>query len=285
MYRLVRGVVVTTLAVAAVTTRGAEAQGAGFAWDNTTEISFVSTGGNASSSTLGLKAALTGTKAPNAFKIELGAIRGETSTSTRTATGTATSFDVVKTTNSALTAESYFVRGRYDRTFSSVYVFSGSGWDRNTFAGVQNRYALVAGLGRNWVEGDAGRFKTDVGATYTIQKDVDPAEGADEAFGGVRLSIDALRPLSESTVFESVLIIDQNLKDTGDARGDWSNSLALSLSSSLAFKTSFQLLYDREPALLRVPLFDTNGVTTGTDVLTPGDKVDSVLTLTLVITL
>jgi len=56
------------------------------------------------------------------------------------------------------------------------------------------------------------------------------------------------------------------------------------LSESLAFKTSLQLLFDNQPSLLRVPFLDGFGVPTG-NVSTPGAKVDSVLTLTLVITL
>ena len=102
-------------------------------------------------------------------------------------------------------------------------------------------------------------FKTDVGATYTIQKDVDPAPGADDAFGGVRVSVDALRHLSESAQYTSVLVTDANIRDTDDFRADWINSLSVSLSDRLAFKSSFQLLYDHQPALLNVPLFDTGG--------------------------
>jgi len=157
---------------------GASAQDAdgGRTWENATELGFVSTGGNE-------------------FKLELGGIRGETNTTTRTATGTAGSFTVNETMTSQLTAESYFARGRYDRNFSSAYSFSGVGWDRNTFAGVQNRYSMVVGVGRTWADGDTGRLKTDIGGTYTIQKDVDPAPGADDAFSGVRITVDATRRL------------------------------------------------------------------------------------------
>jgi putative salt-induced outer membrane protein YdiY len=259
-------------------------QDAAFSWENATELSFVSTSGNASSSTLGLKSSLTGTGGPNTFKLELGGIRGETSVTARTATGTPGSFTVSETTTSQLTAESYFARGRYDRSLGPVFLFAGVGWDRNTFAGVQNRYALVAGVGRVWTETDNGHFKTDVGATYTIQKDVDPAPGADDAFGGLRASIDAMRQLTEGAQYTSVLVGDLNVEDSEDYRIDWINSLSFQLSQSLAFKTSYQLLFDHQPALLKLPLFDTGGTPTG-DVLSPGDKVDSVLTVTLVITL
>ena len=259
-------------------------QEAAFAWTNSTELSFVSTSGNASASTLGLKSSLVGTGGPNKFTFELGGIRNEAEVRTTTATGTPERFTLDETTTSQLTAESYFVRGRYDRAFDGNHVFTGAGWDRNTFAGVRNRYAVVAGLGRTWADSDTGHFKTDVGATYTIQKDVDPAPGADDSFGGVRVSVDALRQISESARYVSILVTDANVRDTDDLRADWINSLSVTLSDRLAFKTSFQLLYDHQPALLNVPLFDTEGVKTGT-VLTPGEEIDSVLTLALVITL
>ena len=43
-------------------------------WDNSTEFAFVTTAGNASSTTLGLKSALTGTAAVSTFKLEIGGI-------------------------------------------------------------------------------------------------------------------------------------------------------------------------------------------------------------------
>jgi hypothetical protein len=263
----------------------ARAQDAGLTWENATELSFVSTGGNASSSTLGLKSSLTGTSGPNAFKLELGGIRGETNVTTRTATGTAGSFTVSEATVSQLTAEAYFARARYDRAFTEAYAFAGGGWERNTFAGIQNRWAGVVGLGRTWVDGESGRFKTDVGATYTIQKDVDPAPGADDAFGGVRLSVDAARRVSSNVDYASVLLVDENLEETEDLRADWTNSVSVSLTDALAFKTSLQLLFDNQPALIAVPLFTGGGAPTGTNVLTPGDEIDSVLTVALVIKL
>lgn len=265
---------------------GAGAQeGSGIAWENATELSFVSASGNASSSTLGLKSALSGASGPHAFKVELGGIRGETDVVTRTATGTASDFTVTESRTSQLTAESYFARARYDRSFLFAFGFAGFGWDRNTFAGVANRYAVVAGLGRTWIDGEAGRLKTDVGATYTIQKDVDPAPGADDGFGGVRLSFDAMRRLSATVGYASVLLVDENVEDRGDLRADWTQSVSMALSEALALKTSFQLLFDNRPALVSVPLVGGGGAPTGTNVLAPGEELDTVLTVALVITL
>jgi len=256
-----------------------------YAWENSTELSFVSTGGNASSSTLGLKSTLIATGGPSTFKLEVGGIRGETTFRTRTATGSATDFTVAETTRSELTAENYFARGRYDRAVGSAFAFSGAGWERNTFAGIQNRYSLVAGLGRAWVDSETSRLKTDVGLTYTIQNDVDPAPDVDEEFAGVRITVDVMRQLSGSARWLSVLIVDENLEDTDDLRADWINSLSVSLSARLAFKTSLQLLYDKQPSLQSIGLLDAGGVPTGTEVLTPGDKLDNILTVALIITM
>ena len=44
-----------------------------------------------------------------------------------------------------------------------------------------------------------------------------------------------------------------------------------------------KLLFDNLPSLRKVPLVDTGGTPTGATVSTPGEKVDRVLTLTLVI--
>ena len=258
---------------------------AGIRWDNQTELSFVSTGGNKSTNTLGAKSTLIGKSGLNTFKVEGGGIRGESTVTTRTATGTTENFTLREITESELTAASYFARARYDRALSNSFLFTGVGWDRNTFAGVSSRVGFVLGLGKTWVDSDTKRFKVDLGATYTIQKDVEPAPNADEGFGGARISLDAVTPLSATSDYATILTIDQNVEDTEDRRADWTNSITVALSARLALKTSLQLLFDNQPSLLRVPLVDDLGAPTGGRVATPGARVDNVLTLTLVIRL
>lgn len=280
--RAVAAAVAAAVALAAAGRAGAQEP---IEWENSTELSFVSTGGNASSTTLGAKGTLAGTKAANTVKIELGGIRSSIDVTTRTATGTPTTYTVSETTVSQVTAENYFLRARYDRKIEPAYAFVGAGWDRNTFAGIRSRYAVVAGIGRAFVDGESGHLKVDVGGTYTIQKDVRPVAGAKEGFGGVRLTVDAVRKLSATTEYGSVLVIDENLADTEDLRADWTNSISVGLSQKLALKTSLQLLFDNLPSQLGVPLLGAGGTPTGTTVTTPGDKVDRILTLTLVIKL
>jgi len=135
------------------------------------------------------------------------------------------------------------------------------------------------------VDSESGHLKTDIGGTYTIQKDVDPVPDADDHFGGLRLSIDAGRSLTSTTDFTSKVVADQNLKETDDLRVDWTNSVAVSISAGLALKVSHQLLYDHQPALVSLPLFDTAGTPSGTNVPVVGDTVDAVLSVALVIKL
>ena len=72
-----------------------------FTWQNATEFAFVTASGNASSTTLGLKAALTGEGPVNSFTLELGGIRSSSTFTDRIATGTETDFDITETTREA----------------------------------------------------------------------------------------------------------------------------------------------------------------------------------------
>jgi putative salt-induced outer membrane protein YdiY len=252
-----------------------------FTWENEAELAYAQTSGNASTNTLAASAKLSGEGGQNAFQIELGGIRA--STTTRRAVGTTGSFQ--EDTETDVSAASYYAKARYDRTLDGIFVFAGGGWERNTFAGFENRYSAVAGFGRTWVDVESGHFKTDIGGTYTVQKDVEPAPGADDAFGGLRLSIDAARSLTSTTDFTSTLVADQNLEETDDLRADWTNAVAVSISEGLALKVSYQLLYDHQPALVSLDLFDGAGTPTGTQVSVVGDKLDTVLAVALVIKL
>jgi len=274
------------LLISALLPAGAFAQDdTGFTWQNATELSYAATAGNASTNALAIASELTGTGGANEFKLQIGGIRASSDITTRTATGTVDNFAVSEASRSELSAASYFAKARYDRAFDGAFAFAGAGWERNTFAGFENRYSVVAGFGRTWVNSESGRFKTDLGATYTIQKDVEPAPGADDAFAGARLTVDVARSLTSTTDFTSKLVADQSVEKGEDFRADWTNSVSVAISEGLALKASYQLLYDNEPAFILVPLVDGSGTPTGQNVRTRGDELDTVLTLALVIKL
>ncbi len=262
----------------------AAAQDAAFSWDNATEFSYVATAGNASSNTLGLKSTLTGTGSGGTFKLEVGGIRASSNFTTRTAVGTSDDFVVNEETRTEQSAANYYARSRYDRTLGAVFGFGGGGWERNTFSGVDHRFSFVAGAGKAWVEGDSGLFKTDLGVTYTVQKDVEPDPTRSDGFAGLRATIEGSRALTSTTELSSTLVLDENLNNTENFRSDWIVSIAVVLTEGLAFKTSYQMLFNNDPPLTGVPLLDVNDVPMG-QVLVPSQKVDSFLTLSLVIQL
>jgi putative salt-induced outer membrane protein YdiY len=246
-------------------------------WYDKAEVTFVMTSGNSTSSTLGLKNTLDRRWERALLRLSAGAIRAESGVTTRTATGTVDDFQVVRTTTTQKTAERYFVEGRYDRDVTeSAFLFGGAGWDRNTFAGIQNRYAFIAGVGEAWIDREARRLKTDLGLTYTIQDDVVEDPRAQDSFGGLRANLEFFQTLTPTTDFQSVLVVDQNLKDSPDRRADWTNSVAVAVSDNLALKTSVQILYDNQPALVSVPLGDER-------VNVPLQKSDRTFTVALVI--
>ncbi len=247
-------------------------------WLDQAELTFVMANGNSSATTFGLKNALD-YYWPNAqFSLQAGGVRTSAGTTTRTATGTPASFQVQETTETETTAENYFLRSRYDRSLSeTAYLFGGSGWTRNTFAGIQNRYDFVSGGGRIWTDTEGSRFKTDLGLTYTIQDDVVDDPATDDGFFGLQASYDAFRQITETTQFTSLLRVDENLNETSDLRADWTNAVAVAMSDNLALKASLQLLFDNQPSLVGVPL-----PTTGTEVFTPLGKTDSVFTIAVV---
>lgn len=260
------------------------AQDEGFAWENGTEVSFVTTSGNSSSTTLGLKSSLEGEGGPNTFNLTLGGIRASSRVTTRTAEGTPADFDIVETTTTVESAANYFARTRYDRDLGQTFAFGGAGWERNTFSGFNHRFSIVAGMGKTWFRSDEGRLKTDFGGTYTIQKDIRPDPDEGDQFVGVRASVAASRTLTETTELETELVVDENLNDARDLRLDWISSISVALMEGLAFKTSYQILFDNNPARIGVPLFDTGGTEIG-EVLIESEELDTFLTLSLVIRL
>jgi putative salt-induced outer membrane protein YdiY len=247
-------------------------------WADKAELTLVTTNGNSSLSTFGLKNALEYVWPRAALRFAVGGIRTESKTFTRVAQGTADNFTVQKTYTSAVTAEAYYARGRYDHDINgNTFLFLGSGWERSTFAGIGSRVATAAGIGRSLADREGFKLRIDLGLTYTLQQDVDASER--DSFAGARLSYELSRRLTETTELSSALILDENQENTDDLRADFTNSISVTIAQGLALKASYQLLFDNDPALKSIPLGQT-----GTTVLAPLEKADGILTLAVVLT-
>ncbi len=255
-------------------------------WKDTAEFSYVVTAGNSETSTLGFKDRLGRKWDRSGFELNAGGVRAEATAKTRTAIGTSTNFSIDEESATALTAESYFLNGRYNRKISGHFFwFVGAGWDRNRFAGVQNRSVGVAGIGNTWIDGERTKFRTDYSTTYTDEKDVTENPNFRATFSGLRVSSSLLRKIGENATFTDDLILDENLAETSDYRANMTNSLAVAMSRRLALKVSLQWLYDHQPAFKEIDLLDAPppaGVKTGT-VLAQLDDLDTIFTASLVV--
>ena len=219
-------------------------------------------GGNSESTTFGLGATIKHIWESSELRFDLGGTRTESGLTTRTAVGTASSFEVKEETKTEKTAEIIFARGRYDHNFSEhFYAFGGLDWLRNRFAGIESRFLIAAGVGNTWLKEEDIRFKTDYSFTYSFQNDVVENPFAKTKFPGVRFSYDFWYKLTASTEFESIFIADWNLDNTKDVRIDFTNSLPITISEMFTLKPSLQLLWRNEPALTEIDLFASDGTT------------------------
>ncbi len=252
-------------------------------WFAAAELSLLFTGGNSSAQTFGLGGSARHLWEGSQLSFRVGSLRAKTGRTARTALGTTTAFTVNETTNTELTAENYFAAVRYEKSLSDrVFLYTGAGWDRNTFAGFDNRYTFVGGIGNTWVDSESTRFKTGYGFTFTSQSDVVEDPTTSDSFAGLRFNSEFWRQLSASSSFESLLVVDESLNETSDFRADFTNSLIVDINDALAFKTSFRVLFDNLPALTGVRLEQPLGTPTGDTVLVPLNEFDTIFTVALV---
>jgi putative salt-induced outer membrane protein YdiY len=269
------------LAPAVLTAQDAANKGLLGPWKATAEVSYVVTGGNTSTSAFSLGTSFTRKWANDSLLFKSYILRSNATTTTRTARGTETDFDIIEDRVERLVAENYLLAGQYDRRVSKkLAAQAGLGWDRNRFAGVDDRIMLTMGFGYAWVEAKRTTIKTDAGLTYTLRQYV----GQDSnSFAGLRFNLSAIQKVLESSSLSTQFIYDENLKKMVDWRFDWTNSVTASISKSLALKTSLRMIYTHLPAQQGLPLFDPEGLPTGLNVFVPLKKLDTFLTTSIVI--
>jgi putative salt-induced outer membrane protein YdiY len=268
---------VSTSAVAAET----ENKGLLGPWKATAELSFVVTGGNTATSAFSLGTSFTRKWTNDSLLFKSYILRSNSTTTTRTARGTETNFDIIEEKIKRLVSENYLFAGQYDRRISNNLSGQvGLSWDRNRFAGVDDRVMFTTGLGYAWVEKARTRVRTAAALTYTLRQYV----GQDMAsFAGLRFSILADQKILDNSSVSTQFVFDDNLKRMEDWRFDWTNSVSASISKSLALKISLRMIYTNIPALQNLALFDIDGLPTGLFVAVPLKNLDTFLTTSIVI--
>lgn len=250
-------------------------------WRGSAEVSAVMTSGNSEAESFGAKAQFHRKWEKSGVRLEASGLRAESTTTRRFGVGTPGSFRLVEESTTELTAENYFLRSRYDRAITERFFwFVGAGWERNTFAGFDNRYSGTVGAGHQWIDTDDVRFSTTYGVTYTRQEEV---VGGSDSFAGVRLGYQYERQITPTTTFGSALLADANLDETSDYRLDSENWIQVSMTDRLALKVGLQALYDGEPSRVAVTLFDEAGEPTGATGLATLEELDLLWTAALVV--
>lgn len=273
------------ITVAAAAHAQEEADSAG-GWSYTGKLTAVWAAGNSESSTFGIGSTVRWEGERNQLQFNASAVRTESGIRARRAVGTASSYRIDETTEREKTAENYRLRGRYDwKASSRVVFFIGADWLRNTFAGIDSRVLVATGAGNVWADREDFRFTTDYGVTYTFQDDVVQDPFLKSSFPGLRVSWDLLRKLTGTTEFESALIVDANIDETDDFRLDFTNGISVDVNNHIALSPSLQLLWRNDPSLTSIDLVAESGEPTGESVLVPLQKLDSLFTMALVVTL
>jgi hypothetical protein len=247
------------------------------------ELALVFTAGNSETSTFGFRNMLSRVWTDAELHIEAAGLRTETATITATPVGTsAEDFVLREDSVSALTAENYLARAKYDRTLRPrLYAFGTGGWDRNLFAGIENRYNAAGGIGNIWRDREDFRFRTDYGISVTHQI---PTVGDELTFAGLRLSADLMRKLSGSTTLTHLTIAEENLDETDDFRFDSLTALAVAMNDHLALQVSLKFLFDNVPSFVEADLISpTTGLPVGILVPVQADKLDTLFNVALVV--
>lgn len=247
---------------------GAKADDNPLGWTAKAALSYVGTGGNAQSTSLGFKFNASYNWTRTYFTLLGGGVRADSTTIDRYALGPSESnFTSVEVEDKQKTAENYVLDATLDHTVTKrLYWQAGGGWLRNTFAGVDSRIAARAGVGYHFTEPDTkgAQLKGALLATLTHQSEVVPDPSTDDTFVGLRGIADFMVPFGPGgkSSFTSRLALDENLQTTDDFRSTWWNSLSVSMTDRFAMQVSLGVAFDNQPALSLVPLYasDAGGV-------------------------
>ena len=121
-------------------------------------------------------------------------------------------------------------------------------WQRNRFAGIDNRYVGAAGVGNIWWDREDLKFRSDYGLSYTQQTDVVEVPGRDPSFFGIRGSWDYLNRWGKNVDYVNEFDLYLNMETSKDWRASMLNSVAVTMTDNLALKVSLLWLYQNDPA-------------------------------------
>jgi putative salt-induced outer membrane protein YdiY len=246
-------------------------------WFNSTELSLVATQGNSNTVALGFKNTLTRRWTRSWATLRLDSTRTATEDDRYVLVEPGLTWEPGATPPPYSTSvvdpptepdvEKYFIEGRFDRQTGKTRSWNGgASWDRNSDAGIINRYIAFAGVGNVWQDTDERRLHTSYGISWTDREEETPDPEKDATFAGVRLGSRYSEKMGQVTTYKNDTTVNISLADTSDYSADMVNSVAVAMNKRLSLKVSLQWLYNNEPALedvdilVRTILLDPDGV-------------------------
>jgi putative salt-induced outer membrane protein YdiY len=240
--------------------------------------------GNSRASSLGFKAEVKRLWPKATFTFAFAGVRADASDFARRAVGSPDSFQI-ETGPRVLKAEKYNAAAAFDRRVTDRFGWTvGGEFDRDRFSGLNSRTLGLAGVSYLFANRKEFTFKSGLAATIAHQSEVVPDPTTKDTFAGLRLSADAERKLGANSTYVGGLAVDENLQDTSDLRVRFGNALAVSMNKRLALQLGLLLLYDHQPSLVDLPLFDAAGSPLGLAVAARAATLDTTFTASVVVT-
>jgi len=219
-------IAVVTIALSAAGAIRAEEPAPKDGWKLDAGLSYLSTTGNSSTSSVGMNVDWERVAGDWRWQSGASALRAEEDGNT--------------------TAENYAAWGRASHVLSSrLSATGGLHGERNEFAGIDLRSVVDLGLSFKAVERPRWTVDTTGSATWTNEDRV--GNDGSDSFLGVLLAGRSEVKLSDHAATVQELRIEPNLDDTNDYRIDAKVSLESALTDVLALKVGYQLRYDNVP--------------------------------------
>ena len=252
-------------------------------WYSTSGLSFVMAAGNSRASTLGARVEVKRLWSKSTFTVAGSAVRADANDPPRRAVGSADGFEV-ETGPRVAKAAKYNATTVFDRRVTDRFGWqTGAEFDRDRFSGLSSRTLGYAGVSYLLANQKDFVLKTGLAATLAHQSELLDDPLTKNSFAGLRLSADVERKLGANSTWVGGLAEDENLGDTDDARVRFANALAVSMNKRLALQVGLLLLYDHQPSLVDLPLFDAQGTPSGLSVAAEAATLDTTFTVSVVV--
>ena len=195
-------------------------------WTASVGFSYLSTGGNTDTSSLGLK--LEATREPGPWGIELKALGDRADQ------------------DDQLTAERFYIGARATRALAAgPELFAGLSFEQDEFSGIDLRTIAEAGVSLTSIDTDEHKLVFDLGLTYTDEDRLAPDQDSDGLGAVLGLKYD--RNINEHVSFSQAVTYFPNFEDSEDWRAESLTALTAALTEHFAMQLGYEIRHRNQP--------------------------------------